>query len=132
VVRNWDDELKDYATKLIEQGALKLHETPKVVFSNSRNGAQWENATVANGDLAEEGNKLKKQEGRDLSVYGGGLLVSRLIGKNLIDDCHLFINPAVLGGGLPIFNELYSHQNLKLTGARAFSCDIVLMHYQPA
>jgi dihydrofolate reductase len=162
MVWNWDDELKDYVTKLTEPvdlillgrklaegfiphwkaaaqhpeksepGAVKFHETPKVVFSKSENGAEWENATVANGDLEEEVNNLKKQEGSDMIVYGGAALVSELIGKNLIDDYHLFMNPVVLGEGLPIFTRLQGRQNLKLIEARAFPCGIVMLHYQPA
>ena len=162
VTWNWDDELKEYVTGLTEPvdlillgrklaegfiphwkaaaqhpetseaGAVKFHETPKVVFSKSTDGAEWENTTVVRGDLAEEVNKLKKQGGSNMIVYGGATLVSQLIQKNLIDDYHLFINPAVLGGGLPIFNGVHSRHHLKLIEARAFSCGIVMLHYQPA
>ena len=161
VVWNWDDELKNYVTKLTEPvdlillgrklaegfiphwkaaaqhpetsepGAVKFHKTSKVVFSKTKDSTEWDNTTVANGDLAEEVNKLKRQEGSDMIVYGGATLVSQLIQKNLIDDYHLFINPAVLGSGLPIFNGLHVRHNLKLIEARAFSCGIVMLHYQP-
>ena len=63
-------------------------------------------------------------------VYGGGKFVSSLIKENLIDELHLFINPVVLGNGLPIFQSVTSKQNFDLLDVKRFDCGIVVLCYQ--
>ncbi len=72
-------------------------DTPKVVFTKSVEHAEWENSVVATGDLVKEINGLKNQGGGDIIAYGGATFVSALIKEDLIDEYHLFVNPAVLG-----------------------------------
>jgi dihydrofolate reductase len=86
---------------------------------------------MAKGDLAEEITKIKKQPGKDIIAYGGATFVSALIKHGLIDEFHLFINPAAIGNGMPIFRELVSNQDLKLVKATSFDCGIVVLHYEP-
>jgi len=114
--------------------ARKMVEKPKYVFSKTigpsapkENG--WENTTVVNGDLIEEVNKLKAQPGKDIVVYGGAGFDASLIKAGLIDEFHLFINPAAIGSGLSIFKELNDKQKFKLEKATAFDCGIVVLHY---
>src|SRR5688572_18567014 len=38
-------------------------ETPKVVFTKTLDKSEWDNTVLANGDLADEVNKLKQQDG---------------------------------------------------------------------
>jgi dihydrofolate reductase len=107
----------------------KMVETHKVVFTKSLEKSEWKNTVLAKGDLVKEVNHIKAQAGKDMIAYGGSTFVSKLIKHNLIDDYFLFINPAGLGKGLPIFSE---RTNLKLIKSQAYSCGIVVLHYQPA
>jgi len=106
-------------------------ETPKVVFSKTLTASPWERTSIANGDLTEEINDLKNQEGNDMIVYGGGKFVSSLIKENLIDELHLFINPAVIGKGMPIFQEVTEKQNYNLIASKQFDCGIIVLTYHP-
>jgi dihydrofolate reductase len=83
------------------------------------------------GDLVQEVNALKKQNGGDLIAYGGGKFVSSLIQNNLIDEYHLFVNPTAIGNGMPIFKSLENNLNLKLIKAKPFKCGIVVLCYKP-
>jgi len=103
--------------------------TPKIVFTKTLEKSEWENSVLAKGDLKEEINKLKNQEGKDIIVYGGANFVSNLIKENLIDELHLFVNPAVIGKGLSIFHKLENKKELKLVHSQAFECEINLLHY---
>ncbi len=112
--------------------ANKMVEKPKVVFSKTITKSEWNNTTVANGNLAEEIMKLKQQDGKkDIIVYGGANFDSSLIEAGLIDELYLFVNPAAIGGGLSIFKSLSETQFFKLINAIAFECGIVLLHYEP-
>ncbi len=160
MVWNWDDALKNYVSALTEnvdcivlgrklaegfiphwagaaqieneeQGFAKImSETPKVVFTKTLESADWSNTILSKGNLADEINNLKNQAGGDIIVYGGGSFVSSLIKEGLIDEYHLFVNPAILGKGMPIFQSLATKQNLVLKQAQGFDCGITVLCYE--
>lgn len=109
----------------------KMVDTPKVVFTKTLDHHDWVNTTLAKGDLSDEINQLKNQEGKDIIAYGGASFVSSLIKNNLIDDYHLFINPTAIGKGLEIFSKINNTHSLKLIKSTPFSVGIVINHYQP-
>jgi dihydrofolate reductase len=111
--------------------AKKMIETPKVVFTKTLNKSEWVNTHIATGDLTDEINKLKRQNGKDIIVYGGASFDSSLIKAGLIDEFHLFVNPASIGNGMTIFKDLDGIQKFTLVKSIAFDCGIVLLHYQP-
>jgi dihydrofolate reductase len=104
---------------------------PKVVFSKALQKSQWPEATIANGEIADSVNQLKRQTGKDLLVYGGSGFVASLIAHNLVDEYHLLLNPVALGSGQSIFDRLGSALRLRLVTSRAFSCGTVLLCYEP-
>ncbi len=113
-----------------EYAAAKIFvDTPKVVFTRSLEKSEWKNTTLAKGDLTEEVNRLKEQNGKDIIVYGGAEFVSSLIKNNLIDEYYLFINPTAIGIGLEIFRSIDNKINLKLQESVSFECGIVLNKY---
>ena len=109
----------------------KFTDTRKVVFTRTLEKSEWPNTVLAQGDLADEIARLKAQDGSDIIAYGGATFVSALIKEGLIDEYHLFVNPAAIGNGLPIFGELDSKLALKLVNATAFDCGIVVLQYVP-
>ena len=71
--------------------------------------------------------QLKARAERDLSV-GGPTLAALALGAGLVDDCHLFVVPRVVGGGtaaLPTGERL----RLDLRDARRFASGVVHLHY---
>ena len=112
-----------------EAFAITMHETQKVVFTKTLKSHNWEHTQLATGDLAEEIAALKKQDGGDIIVYGGSNFVSNLIKEGLIDEYHFFINPSILGSGMPIFQGLEARRDMKLISTQAFDCGIVVMRY---
>ena len=115
---------------------LKFTDTKKVVFTKTLEKSDkvvlgWNNTILAKGNLIDEINHLKKQNGKDIIAYGGAKFVSALIKHQLIDEFHLFINPAVLGSGMTIFGELGNLQKLTLLESTKFDCGIVVLKYMP-
>jgi dihydrofolate reductase len=110
--------------------AKKMIEIPKVVFTKTLNKSEWVNTDIATGDLTDEINKLKRQNGKDIIVYGGASFDSSLIKAGLIDEFYLFVNPAAIGNGITIFKDL--NEMLKFTLAKSipFDCGVVLLHYE--
>lgn len=108
----------------------KFTDTPKVVFTKTLDKSGWDNTVLAKGDLVEEITNLKNQEGQDIIAYGGATFVSALIQHGLIDEFHLFINPAAIGNGMTIFKELDHKQDLTLVKSIPFDCGIVVLNYE--
>lgn len=159
---NWDDDIKGYVQSLtapvdtiimgrkLAEGFIphwaaladnpatkdafseKMVNTPKVVFSKTLNGSPWNNTVIATGDITGEVKTLKNKPGSDIIVYGGSSFVGALIKHNLIDEYHLFVNPAAIGKGLPIFNGVDSRLNLQLDHAQKFDCGVAVLCYKPA
>ena len=75
--------------------------------------------------------KLKNESGKDIVVYGGATFDSSLIKAGLIDEFHLFVNPAAIGSGMTIFKDISEIQKFTLVKSTPFDCGIVELHYQP-
>jgi len=99
----------------------------KVVFTKTLEQSEWDNTELAKGDLKKEVKKLKKQEGKNMMVYGGATFVSALIEAGLIDEYLLFINPTALGSGTSIFKK---RTNLQLVNERSFVCGVTVLKYE--
>jgi dihydrofolate reductase len=129
-IPHWENVVKD-PTDPDYEGGLKFTSTPKIVFSKTLNESIWDNTKVTNGDLIDEILELKKQEGKDIIVYGGGTFVSALIKNKLIDELHLFINPSAIGSGMPIFKELTSMHQFTVVDVKKFDCGVITLIYKP-
>ena len=123
----WEGQLANPETE-DAASAHKMVDTPKIVFTKTLNHLEGKNVQVEKGDLVEVINRLKTTPGKDIIAYGGSNFVSNLIQHGLIDEYYLFVNPAAIGSGMPIFKE---RANLKLVHARAFDCGVVVLHYVP-
>jgi len=125
----WAETLSQPESMMYEAAKIKA-EQKKIVFSKILDKSIWENTELAKGNLKDEVNKLKNQNGKDLIVYGGSSFVADLVKERLIDEFHLFVNPIALGKGVPIFDKLEDWQQLKLIKSKPFDCGIILLHYE--
>jgi dihydrofolate reductase len=106
----------------------KMVDMPKIVFSRTLKKVEGRNVSVEGGALADAVDRLKKQPGKDLVVYGGAGFVSSLIENGLIDEMNFFVNPVAIGAGLRVFG---GRKPLKLASSKAYACGIVVNTYQP-
>lgn len=128
-IPHWENVVKD-PNHPEYWGGIKYTTTPKIVFTKTLEKSIWNNTEIAKGDLVDEITNLKDQNGKDIIVYGGAMFVSSLINAGLIDEFHLFINPAAIGNGLTIFKGLDKNQKMKLKSAKQFDCGIALLCYE--
>ena len=103
---------------------------PKVVFTKSLEKSTWNNTTLAKGDLAEEIAALKKQNRKDILVFGGAGFVSSLIKEKLIDEYHLIVNPTAIGSGMTIFNSLNEIRKFSPLQARLYPGGKTVLSYE--
>jgi dihydrofolate reductase len=110
--------------------AERINAIQKYVFSSKLEKAEWNNSTLVRGDVVAEVTRLKQQEGRDLLIYGHGLLAETLLKHHLLDVLDLSIHPLVMGQGKQFFRE-GEHATLRLVAAKSFSKGIVKLTYEP-
>jgi len=127
-IKYWEDALdKNPDTPFAKQ----IVETPKVVFTKTLDKSTWSNTTLAKGNLAEEIASLKKQNGKDIIVFGGAGFVSSLVKEGLIDEYYLIINPTAMGNGMTIFNSLDRIQKFTPIQAKLYSGGKIVLSYKP-
>lgn len=102
---------------------------PKVVFSTTLARVDG-NARLVRGDAAAEVRRLKAQPGNVLSL-GGPTLAATLIPLGLVDEYRLFLQPVVLGEGLP-FLPPGAKLDLELVETRTFTSGVVYLRYRRA
>jgi dihydrofolate reductase len=112
--------------------AIKMNGLPKVVFSKTLDKAEWNNSTLAKGEIGVEVQKLKQQSGKDMVIYGSGKIVSALTQLGLIDEYHLIVVPTVLGKGMPLFEGIAKAVNLKLLETKLLKKGVIILYYAPA
>ncbi|MFI6316604.1 dihydrofolate reductase family protein [Nonomuraea sp. NPDC050556] len=84
--------------------AKPMNEIPKIVFSNSLTSGDWDETTIATGDLAEAVTRLKKEHSDGyLLAHGGARFARSLVETGLIDEYRLLVHPVILGAGESIF-----------------------------
>jgi dihydrofolate reductase len=71
---------------------------------------------------------LKESSDADLSV-GGAELAGQALAAGLVDECHLFLFPVVVGGGKRALPDGVK-VGLELVGERRFSSGVVHLHYR--
>jgi dihydrofolate reductase len=72
--------------------------------------------------------RLKEAAERDLSVGGPGLAAHALT-AGLVDECHLYLNPVVVGGGTPAL-PAGLHSELELLDEHRFGSGVVYLRYR--
>ncbi len=110
--------------------AERINAIPKYVFSSTLEKAEWTNSTLVRGDVVAEVARLKQQEGRDLLIYGHGLLAETVLKHHLLDVLDLSIHPLILGQGKQFFRQDETAR-LKLVTTKSFSKGIVKLTYEP-
>lgn len=150
-----DEELNEYAMNLLESVdaiiygrityemmagfwpyapgdfAARTNELQKYVATGTLTETPWgtwNNARPISGNLAEEIERLKKEPGKDMVIYGSGSIVRELTEHGLIDEYRLIVNPVVLGKGKPLFGSS-DRIKLNLQEAKAFPSGVIALTY---
>ena len=100
----------------------------KIVFSRTRKDVTWENSKLFRGNLTEEIQRLKKEAGSPIIIFGSGTIVQQLSRERLIDEYLLAVTPVVLGRGKALFQNV-EKLNMHLTEVRHFNSGNILLRY---
>lgn len=102
----------------------------KVVLSRTISEKGLENTKVINDQLPDNINKIKNQAGKNILIFGSPRASHSLLSHDLVDEFWLFVNPVLLGKGIPLFKGVTQTTKLKLVETKAFSSGVIALHYE--
>ena len=111
----------------------KVH---KVVLSKTMKDAGLTNTKIISDNFSDRINEIKQSRpasggsgSEDILLFGSPTATHSLIQLNLIDGYWLFVNPIILGRGIPLFVDIKDKIELKLLTTRQFTCGVTELNY---
>ena len=105
-----------------------IHSKQKFVFS--RTAPEDDYATFIREDISGRIAGIKKQQGKNIWLYGGANLIKTFIRTDLIDIYRLSVHPVALGSGKPLFETLNDRLELELVTTNTFRSGVVQLIYK--
>jgi dihydrofolate reductase len=110
--------------------ADRINAMPKHVASRSlKEPLKW-NASLIQGDVAREIEKLKQRPGNALVQYGVGELTQTMLKHGLVDELRILVYPFAFGEGPRLFERM-GLQTLRLLDTKIFESGVVALRYEP-
>jgi dihydrofolate reductase len=100
----------------------------KIVYSRTLDAPSSGRTRIEREFEPDAVRQLKASSGADLSV-GGAELAAHALGAGVVDECHLFLCPIVVGGGKRALPD-HVRTRLELLGERRFGNGVVHLHYR--
>jgi dihydrofolate reductase len=127
----WPDAgKKPNASKHDKKHSVWYNKVSKVVLSKTISEKGLDNTKVISDQLADNINNIKKQDGKNILIFGSPTASHSLLSQGLIDGFRLFVNPVLLGQGIPLFKGVTETTKLKFIETKSFSCGVIALHYE--
>ena len=123
---------KPNASKHDIEHSAWYNKVSKVVLSRTLSETGLDNTIVISDHLSEHINQLKGQEGKNILIFGSPRASQSLLNEGLIDEFWLFVNPILLGQGMPLFKDITGTTKLNLVESKTFTCGVIALHYAKA
>ncbi len=89
--------------KCYDQNFHKDFKDKKVYVATSCSLKNHDNVYFINDDIVKTIEAERKNEGKDIFLFGGGVLIDSFLKADIIDEYIIGIIPTVLGEGRPLF-----------------------------
>lgn len=104
----------------------------KFVMSNTIKSDPSKKVHVIGKDLVKEINEIKKRPGQEILIFGSPSATHALLSLELVDEFWLFVNPILLGTGVPMFKNIKHRTKLKHIKTHTFHNGVVCLSYKKA
>jgi dihydrofolate reductase len=118
------------ASRHDKQHSAWYNHVHKIVLSKTLSENNFKNTTVINDNIKERINDLKQKQGKEIVIFGSPGAAHSLMKLDLIDDYWLFVNPILLGEGMPLFKNIATIKKLDLKKVHSFTSGVVCLHYE--
>lgn len=69
------------------------------------NDASWKPSVILKNNIVDQIKEIKRQEGKDIHIWGSSNLLHTLFEYDLVDELCLFVYPVSLGIGKKLFED---------------------------
>ncbi|MGL4452818.1 MAG: dihydrofolate reductase family protein [Sarcina sp.] len=101
--------------KCYDQGMHKDYTGKKVYVATSQKLESYDNVEFINGNIVDVILEEKKNRGKNIYLFGGGVVIDPFIKADVIDKYIIGVIPTILGKGRKLFLENNPKIDLKLT-----------------
>jgi dihydrofolate reductase len=103
---------------------------PTYVFSDTLQPEELPDVTVVRSeDAPRVVAELRRGDGKDIWLMGGGVLFRSLLEADLVDVVEVGLVPILLGRGLPLLPETGTRRRLALTATKRYPSGILGLTY---
>ncbi|HEY0678406.1 MAG TPA: dihydrofolate reductase family protein [Chitinophagaceae bacterium] len=108
----------------------KVNQMNKYVFSDTLKQVDEPVQLVRRKEMPDVVRQMKKENGKNIWLFGGSDLITSFINQNLIDEYRISIQPVILGAGNPLFRDIQHRVPLKFVKATAGKSGVVQLIYK--
>jgi len=120
---------KPNASKHDIEHSLWYNSVSKIVLSKTIKEVGLKNTKVISENITDNINKLKQQEGKNILIFGSPSASNSILNKGLVDEFWIFVNPILLGQGIPLFKDISQSVKLSLIETKTFDIGVIALHY---
>jgi dihydrofolate reductase len=124
---------KTYEVSKAMSGAADAGKSgPKItnyVFSRSLPSGEREGFIFVNQSPESLINTLRKAQGKNIWLTGGGQIARDFLIADLVDEIHLGVVPVLIGAGLPAFPAGFPQRNFELLENKSYSRGLISLKY---
>ncbi len=111
---------KSFEANQAIQGSGGMPGVTSIVISSTLKSADHPEVTVWNDDLVNKLTSLRQSPGKNIWLFGGGILLRSLLELQQVQRLEVAIVPVLLGQGIPLLPGLDQQCNLKLLRAKTY------------
>jgi dihydrofolate reductase len=100
-----------------------------LVFSRTLRQEDYPGVTIVSQGVEETLTALRAEPGKDIWLFGGGILFLSLLDAGFVDTVEVAIVPVLLGAGIPLLPSPAKQTKLELSGHRVYKTGIVSLEY---
>ena len=109
-------------------GGQAMPGVASIVASRTLRPEDCPGATVIGDGLTDRVRELRAGSGKDIWLFGGGVLFRSLLDAGLVDEVCVAVIPVLLGGGVPLL-AAGDRAKLRLTGHTVHKSGVVALEY---
>lgn len=123
---------KPTATKHDIEHARWYNQVHKIVLSTTMKDADLPDTEIISDNLSDRIHEIKQSRNggsEEILLFGSPTATHSLMQENLIDGYWLFVNPIILGQGIPLFAGIKDKTKLNLVSTRQFTSGVTELSY---
>lgn len=121
---------KPNASKHDRHHSAWYNKIEKIVMSKTVKSDPSKKVRVIGSDLGREISEIKNAKGQEILIFGSPTASHALARLGMIDGYWLFINPILLGKGIPLFDGQKEMTKMNLVTTHKFDNGVICLSYE--